>query len=52
MVEDYLKFAGEKTPTQSSRDGSGDSSSTVTHSVSSPCIATIPINSKTKAKTC
>jgi hypothetical protein len=27
----YLKFAGEKTPTQSSTDGSGKSKSTVTH---------------------
>jgi len=36
VVVCYFKFAGEKTPTQSSLVGSGDSTSTVTHSVSSP----------------
>lgn len=37
VKEDYLNFAGEKTPTQSSTDGLEDSIFTVTHSVSSPC---------------
>jgi hypothetical protein len=34
---DYLKFAGEKTATQSSSEGSGFTRFTVTHSVSLPC---------------
>lgn len=41
-----MNFAGEKTPTQSSADGFGDTSFTVTHWVSSPCNHT---NEKTES---